>query len=207
MRTVGLGLLLATVLYSHGLDYDESYKARFTRAIDSFLAQDRLCISHTNFTMPAIVARSRRRDLVILDYLVEVGFLFSEETALRRGRRGPKIPAMRFLLTPQGEKRYKLRLDGKDNVMGSFCYGHARVAQVTGFYEFERQLSEDPRRMVYVEYRYSLADAEVWVQVSRIRDTFSEIPAVFNSKTQPLPGEALLVLDRGQWVHEQQLIK
>lgn len=145
-----------------------------------------------------------------LQALVKAGIVSekegSREIADTFGKVKKTVPAPLFDLTDEGRKYYKPDMEktfgGKS--IGGFCFGKARVKEITQFTEpsdlFGRKVSS-------VNYTYEVYDFPDWAKSPEIISAIDSLKSDVESLTTPVKKMEAVVLTNNGWVHEKILKK
>ncbi|MDD5113834.1 MAG: hypothetical protein PHC94_07440 [Methylobacter sp.] len=115
---------------------------------------------------------------------------------------GGKETVSTFDLTEEGRKFYKADIEktigGK--TIGGFCFGKARIKDVTQFSEPSDMFGQ---RITHVNYTYEVYDLPVWTKTPEITAAFDNIKGDVETEKTPAKALDVLVLTNNGWVHEK----
>ena len=181
--------------------------ANFAAAIQEHLATQQACLSVAgNFPRDLVEGGSELTKAELLDELVSAGLLASEPVQKEvpvYSWGGPLI-SKRPMKTVEG-KRYSVTAAGEAAVgiasllRTTFCYGGYQLLEVTNFTE---PAESSGQTVSQASYTYTATEIAGWARDSEIlRDASPRLARDLASGSQPIKGQALMVLTDKGWIH------
>lgn len=174
----------------------DANESNFKAAINDYYLNTPACISTVKLPYTETGKGFGRSKKPLLDELVKIGFLESENTEIEEASFSSKknmIPATIYSITPKGENNVVVASGG----FSYFCYGTNKVIEINNFTEINRsgyQLAE-------VSYEYKVDQLAEWAKNSPALASIDE-DLKQNLKGEPLSAKALLILTNNGWIHQ-----